>query len=114
MSQADIGAGAGGPIDGNDIAVYHVDTDFMLGDEVSVKITNDKADLPVPMSSEPYIWPACLPKDDDDPEFSSNDHPINKKQTVNAMLAGWLDAPPISQAFVDILGSALSEADILK
>ena len=137
-----------------------------------LKVTADPQDLPVTKSSESYIWPVCLPKDDDDEEFSSAgemdqskasiqvtwsvlsnerlafrsrdlhypikiqvvvtsrdlypltntlwtqyffaDHPNKKTDTVNAMLAGWLDAPPISQAFTNILGSSLSEADVQK
>ena len=65
-------------------------------------------------SSEPYIWPACLPKEDNDDYFADSDHPRNAENKVDAMLAGWLDAPPISQSFVNILGSALGEADILR
>ena len=68
----------------------------------------------------------CLPKDDSDVKFTEvpdpsifgvdhpTDHPKQRKNTVNAMLAGWLDAPPISQAFSNLLGSSLTEADVLK
>ena len=123
--QADIGRGSGGPIDGNDIAVYHVDHHgFLLGENVYVRDTPNPADQPELKSSESYIWPACLPKDDTDERFDPDTdldpsnpyyiHPNRKKDTVNAMLAGWLDAPPISQAFSNLLGSSLSEADVLK
>ena len=101
----------------------------MLGQDVSVRVSTDPADLPIEKSSESYIWPVCLPKDDDDEYFSlplqevvrpapgspaSTGHPNQKQDTVNAMLAGWLDAPPISQAFSNLLGSSLTEADVLK
>ena len=38
---------------------------------ILLKVTADPQDLPVTKSSESYIWPVCLPKDDDDEEFSS-------------------------------------------
>ena len=75
-------------------------------------------DLPELKQSTNYIWPVCLPKDDNDQYFTPSpdpsDHPSQKQDTVNAMLAGWLDAPPISQAFSNLLGSSLTEADVLK
>ena len=37
---------------------------------ILLKVTADPQDLPVTKSSESYIWPVCLPKDDDDEEFS--------------------------------------------
>ena len=98
----------------------------MLGDDVKVRVSTDPADQPVVKSSESYIWPICLPKDDSDVKFTEapdpsifgpdhpTDHPNQRKNTVNAMLAGWLDAPPISQAFSNLLGSSLTEADVLK
>ena len=90
----------------------------MLGQNVSVRVSTDAADLPIEKSSESYIWPVCLPKDDNDQYFTPSpdpsDHPSQKQDTVNAMLAGWLDAPPISQAFSNLLGSSLTEADVLK
>ena len=87
-----------------------------------MRITNNVGDQPIERSSESYIWPVCLPKDDDDEKFDPEPDPFNpdyihpnrKNNTVNAMLAGWLDAPPISQAFSNLLGSSLSEADVLK
>ena len=79
-----------------------------------MRITNNVGDPPIERSSESYIWPVCLPKDDSDTEFDSDDHPQKKENRVDAMLAGWLDAPPISQAFSNLLGSSLSEADVLK
>ena len=79
--------GQTGPIAGNDIAVYHVNTDFKLGKEVLVKVDNDPISLPILDSSEPYIWPACLPKEDDDQYFEQSDHPRKHKNRVNAMLA---------------------------
>ena len=38
-----------------------------------------------------YIWPICLPKNDE--EFTSQ----------NAMIAGWLDTPPISLTVQQII-----------
>ena len=119
FTQADIGRGSGGPIDGNDIAVYHVDHNgFLLGQNINVRVTNNAADEPQEVSSEPYIWPVCLPKDDNDEKFDIDnpdpEHLYKTKNKVHAMLAGWLDAPPISQAFSNLLGSSLSEADVLK
>ena len=121
FAQADVGANGGGPIDGNDIAVYHViqKDGFKLGQNVNVRITNNVAEQPVEKSSQDYIWPACLPKDDSDVNFEneitrSHIHPNNRINMVHAMMAGWLDAPPISQAFSNLLGSALTEADVLQ
>ena len=82
------GVGEGGPYEGNDISVYHVETDFVLDN------TDDNR----------WIWPVCLPKDDSDPNF----------ETDRGMIAGWLDAPPIDQTYTKILGSAVSEADIFR
>ena len=90
----------------------------MLGDNVEVRVSTDPTDQPIEKSSESYIWPICLPKDDDDDGFTplhnSPTHPTEKEGTVSAMLAGWLDAPPIGQAFSNLLGSSLTEADVLK
>ena len=96
--------------------MYHVihKDGFLLGENINVRVTNNPADQPIKKSSESYIWPVCLPKDDRDEEFLSPDHPKQKENRVDAMLAGWLDAPPISQAFSNLLGSSLSEADVLK
>ena len=79
-----------------------------------MRVTNNFADQPIEKSSQNYIWPVCLPKDDSDENFETDNHPNSKANSVNAMLAGWLDAPPISQAFSNLLGSSLSEADVLK
>ena len=84
----------------------------MLGEDVDVRETNNAVDDPKSKSSQNYIWPVCLPKDDRDDKFNENKK--DNKGKVNAMLAGWLDAPPISQAFSNLLGSSLSEADVLK
>ena len=115
----------------------------MLGQNVSVRVSSDVAAIPIEKPSTSYIWPVCLPKDDDDDGFTPSPviqieipivdtdygpeygydpypdaalptHPHDKNNTVNAMLAGWLDAPPISQAFSNLLGSSLKEADVLK
>ena len=88
--------GEGGPYEGNDICVYHVETDFLLGDNVVIDGRNQ--------SSQPWIWPVCLPKNDEDPEFESD----------RGMIAGWLDAPPIDQTFSKILGSGVSEAEVYR
>ena len=82
------GVGEGGPYEGNDISVYHVETDFVLDN------TDDNR----------WIWPVCLPKDDSDTNFETN----------RGLIAGWLDAPPIDQTYTKILGSAVSEADIFR
>ena len=83
-----------------------------------MRVTNNAADEPQPASSEEYIWPVCLPKDDNDAKIDIDNpdpnNPYKRKNMVHAMLAGWLDAPPISQAFSNLLGSSLSEADVLK
>ena len=86
----------------------------MLGDNVEVRVSTDPTDQPIEKSSESYIWPICLPKDDYDAGFSSPSHPSDHPGMVSAMLAGWLDAPPIGQAFSNLLGSSLTEADVLK
>ena len=101
----------------------------MLGQNVDVRVSENPADPPIEKPSTSYIWPVCLPKDDDDEHFSlplqevvrpastsptSTGHPNQQQDTVNAMFAGWLDAPPISQAFSNLLGSSLTEADVLK
>ena len=48
------GVGVGGPIDGFDISVYHVETDFFLGlnmqDNQEIRQTRN------------YIWPVCFPR----------------------------------------------------
>merc|ERR1711971_1172176 len=82
------GIGQGGPIEGNDISVYHVETTFKLGMEV-----NGPLGL---QSTRNHIWPVCLPKDDD--EFTSN----------RGMIAGWLDSPPVNQVNIGQLGNAVS------
>ena len=79
-----------------------------------MRVTNNEADKAIDRSSESYIWPVCLPKDDTDKWMVDPNHPSKVKGRVNAMLAGWLDAPPISQAFSNLLGSSLKEAEVLK
>ena len=76
--------------------MYHVETDFLLGDFVEVDFQNQ--------SSQPWIWPVCLPKNDGDPEFESD----------RGMIAGWLDAPPIDQTFTQLLGSGVSEGNVYR
>ena len=73
-----------------------METDFLLGDNVVIDGRNQ--------SSQPWIWPVCLPKNDEDPEFESD----------RGMIAGWLDAPPIDQTFSKILGSGVSEAEVYR
>ena len=92
MFQKEIGEG--GPYEGNDIAVYHVETDFKL---TEYDTENDK---------DTWIWPLCLPKDDSDPQFESN----------KGMIAGWLDSPPIHHTFTNILGYAgiWTDGDVLR
>ena len=68
------GVGQGGPIDGYDIAVYHVTTDFKLGSTVDGTDTSK------------HIWPVCLPK---------NNKEYGKLK--DGFIVGWLDTPPVSQ-----------------
>ena len=68
------GIGQGGPIDGYDIAVYHVTTEFKLGSTVDCEDTSR------------HIWPVCLPKNDGD-----------YGGLKDGFIAGWLDTPPVSQ-----------------
>ena len=65
------GLGQGGPIEGYDVAVYHVVTDHTLGGD-----TRDN------------IWPVCLPK---------NDGEYEARGLSDGFIAGWLDTPPPSQ-----------------
>ena len=76
--------------------MYHVETDFVMGEVEEVDNKNQ--------TTNSWIWPTCLPKNDEDPEFQSD----------KGMIAGWLDAPPIDQTFSRILGSAVSEGDVFK
>ena len=76
--------------------MYHVETDFLLGDMIEVGGQE--------LSSQPWIWPVCLPKNDDDPEFESN----------RGMVAGWLDAPPLDQTYTKLLGGGVSEGELYR
>ena len=80
----------GGPIQGNDIAVYKVKTNYKLGtpptnlwfnasDPKNQGIANDLYN-----NFKTHIWPACFPKDDDE-------YP---PETKRGFIAGWLDLPP--------------------
>ena len=91
------GIGQGGPIDGFDISVYHVQTDFKLGMVVD-DIDGDGNDD----STKDYIWPICLPKNDN--EFTSK----------RGMLAGWLDTPPIQQTASNLLGGITTGEGVLR
>ena len=71
------GIGQGGPIDGYDISVYHVTTDFKLG-----SISLDGKD------TRKNIWPVCLPK---------NDREYTGRGLEDGFIAGWLDTPSVSQ-----------------
>ena len=66
------GIGQGGPIEGFDISVYHVVTDFKLESE----------------DTRDNIWPVCLPK---------NDREYTGRGLKDGFIAGWLDTPPVSQ-----------------
>ena len=66
------GLGQGGPIEGYDISVYHVSTDFKLGTE----------------GTRDHIWPVCLPK---------NEREYSDRGLKDGFIAGWLDSPPVSQ-----------------
>ena len=73
------GIGQGGPIEGYDISVYHVVTDFKLGSTVDGEDTSK------------HIWPVCLPKND--AEFVQDDG----TKLTDGFIAGWLDTPSVSQ-----------------
>ena len=70
------GIGQGGPIDGSDISVYHVETDFLLG-----TVENG-------VDTRAWIWPVCHPK---------NESEITGDRD-SGMVAAWLDAPPLQLA----------------
>jgi len=65
------GLGQGGPIEGYDLSVYRVETDFKLS-----------------ATTQQNIWPVCLPKNDE--EFTG-------RGLTDGFIAGWLDTPPVSQ-----------------
>ena len=90
------GIGNGSPYEGSDISVYHIETDFLLG-----AVANISGE---PQTSQPWIWPVCHPKNDNDPEF----------QSKKGMVAGWLDAPPVDQTFTNIFGAGVKEADVFR
>ena len=54
--------------------MYHVTTDFKLGDVVDGEDTSK------------HIWPVCLPKNEK--EYSG---------LTDGFIVGWLDTPPVSQ-----------------
>ena len=129
------GVGEGGPYEGNDISVYHVETDFVMEDIVEVNKSKNKSgnnskrknrrkkgkqaqddeidDNTTNGRSNSWIWPVCFPKDDTDPDFLV-DNGIVRQWNEKGMIAGWLDAPPIDQTFSKILGSAVSEGDVFR
>ena len=73
----------GGPIEGFDISVYKVKTDFKLGTPPS-KLWYDPSESNLPDNYyETHVWPACFPRYDDD-DYASN----------RGFIAGWLDLPP--------------------
>ena len=76
------GIGNGGPIDGYDIAVYHVVSDqgFKLGSRVTTNYSPGGTD------SKPYIWPVCLPKNTR--EFMINKHLINLSNSLSEETKG--------------------------
>ena len=76
--------------------MYHIETDFLLG-----AVANISGE---PQTSQPWIWPVCHPKNDNDPEFQSR----------KGMVAGWLDAPPVDQTFTNIFGAGVKEADVFR
>ena len=130
------GVGEGGPYEGNDISVYHVETDFVMEDIVEVNKSKNKSGNNSKRKnrrkkgkqaqddeiddedtnngrSNSWIWPVCFPKDDTDPDFLV-DNGIVRQWNEKGMIAGWLDAPPIDQTFSKILGSAVSEGDVFR
>ena len=124
------GVGEGGPYEGNDICVYHVETDFVMEDIVEVNNSDNKSgnkskrknrrkkgkqdeEDTINGRTNSWIWPVCLPKDDIDPDFLV-DNGIVRQWNERGLIAGWLDAPPIDQTFSKILGSAVSEGDVFR
>ena len=76
----------GGPIQGHDIAVYKVQTDYKLGTPPKYLWFNASDPLyqyvlPLYDNFQSHVWPACFPKDDD--EYA----------TDRGFIAGWLDSP---------------------
>ena len=77
----------GGPIEGYDIAVYKVKTDFKLGTPPKYLLFNTSDPSHQPFFSNYYndfkshIWPACFPKEEAD------------YATKRGFFAGWLDSP---------------------
>ena len=75
----------GGPIQGYDIAVYKVKTDFKLGTPpryLSYDPTDSKNDDTTEQlynDFENHVWPACFPKE--------------KYESTKGFIAGWLDSP---------------------
>ena len=67
----------GGPIQGADIAVYKVQTNYKLGDPPTYLFYE-----PPKQKFVTFIWPACFPREDDE-------YP-----TERGFIAGWLDLPP--------------------
>ena len=78
----------GGPIEGFDISVYKVKTNFKLGTPPS-KLYFDPTDPAFKPTVESYnnfenhVWPACFPRHDD-----------NGYASKSGFIAGWLDLPP--------------------
>ena len=84
--------GQGGPVNGDDIATYHLfpmDPDFKLGQKIMV----DDEEI----DTKDYIWPICLPKNDDD--YVSDGVELNE-----GIVVGWLDAPPVFDTNRRLLG----------
>ena len=78
----------GGPIEGYDISVYKVKTNFKLGTPPT-NLWYDPSDPAFQITNvvyynnfESHVWPACFPRDDD--EYA----------TDRGFIAGWLDLPP--------------------
>ena len=122
--------GEGGPYEGNDISVYHVETDFVMENVEKVNKRGNKSkrknrkrkrgkqarDDEIDEDEDEtnaWIWPVCLPKDDTDPDFLV-DNGVIRQWNEKGIIAGWLDAPPIDQTFSKILGSAVSEGDVFR
>ena len=77
----------GGPIQGFDICVYKVETEFILGTPPTYLWfdqydPNYQENIEAYNNFENHVWPACFPRDDD--EYA----------TDRGFIAGWLDLPP--------------------
>ena len=60
----------------------------MLGQNVTVRVSSDVAAIPIEKPSTSYIWPVCLPKDDDDDGFTPS--PVIPVQLFNPQVSYYI------------------------